>query len=82
MLSQTKTLRDIYLPIPDLFVKFSNKLQEVNKFLVQLIVAASANDAIRYKQNFFQISEVDTAKRFIIPNHWILRDIAQLNASH
>ena len=47
MLSQTKSLRVIYLPLPDLFVKFLNKLQEANKFLVQPIVAASANDAIR-----------------------------------
>ena len=57
MLSQTKSLRVIYLPIPELFVELLNKLQEANKFLVQPIVAASANDAIRYKQFFFKFLE-------------------------
>ena len=54
-------------------------MQEANEFLVKTIVASSANDELRNKQQFYETSEVEKDNRFKNLHRWLMRDIAQTN---
>ena len=49
-------------------------------FSAQPIFVSSVMDELRNKQHFFETSEVDKVRRLTYPHHWLLRDLAQMNA--
>ena len=77
---ETKTPKDKFLPLQNVFALFLNKLQEANYFLEQRMGLSSVIEELPNKQHFFETSEVDKVKLLNNPYPWFLRLSTQLNA--
>ena len=70
----------MFLPNHDIFVHFLNKLQKGNEFSEQPIVISSVIGELRNKQQISETSEVIKVKSLNNQHHWLLRELARINA--